>query len=67
MNVKELCNSGLLYPQIWENTTLFSHSEKQVVIGYNNHIEDLEFDDPTVIFNERVCGSQKKKKKKQKR
>jgi len=51
MNVKELCSSGLLYPKIWENYTLFSAIETPVVVGYNNDLEDLEFDDPSKIFN----------------
>jgi len=54
MDVKELCNSRLFYPQIWSNYTLFSHIEYPVVVAYNNEIEDLEFEDPSMIFNPKL-------------
>ena len=50
MNVKELCNSSLLYPPIWDNQTLFSPIEDKVIVPYNNHLDDLYFDDPIKIF-----------------
>ena len=54
IDVKELCNSGLFYPQIWKNYTLFSQIETPVVVPYNNDIEDLEFEDPCMIFDAKV-------------
>ena len=52
MDVKELVNSELFYPTIWEKYSLFSPVEKVVTIPYNGEIEDLEFSDPNIIFNE---------------
>ena len=59
MDVKELCSSGLFYPKIWESYTLFSAIETPVVVGYNNELEDLEFDDPSKIFNAKLDSKYK--------
>lgn len=52
MDVKELVNSPLFYAPIWTRYSLFSPNENPVIIGYNNDLEDLEFEDPNLIF----CG-----------
>jgi len=41
MNVKELCRSELLYPQIWKKYNFFSAIETPVVVAYNYEYEDL--------------------------
>ena len=51
MDVKELVNSELFYPTIWDKYSLFSPIEKAVTIPYNGEIEDLEFADPNIIFS----------------
>ena len=51
MDVKELVNSELFYPTIWDKHSLFSPIEKAVTIPYNGEIEDLEFADPNIIFS----------------
>ena len=63
MNVRELCSSGLLFPQIWENVTFFSNIDKKVVVGYNNHLEDLLFDHPSNVFNDKTNVTNGSKKK----
>jgi len=54
MDVIELLNSSILFPQIWEKYTLFSEVDERVVIAYNNALEDLEFEDPNTIFDKHV-------------
>ena len=51
MDVKELCRSTLFYPKIWENYSFFSAIDTPVVIAYDQEIDDLYYDDPTMIFN----------------
>ena len=54
MNVIELINSNILFPEIWEKYTLFSEINHTVVVAYNNDLEDLEFEDPSTIFDKDV-------------
>jgi hypothetical protein len=56
MDVKELVNSELFYPTIWDKYSLFSPIEQAVIIPYNGEIEDLEFADPNIIFIEKKEG-----------
>ena len=50
MDVKELVNSQLLYPSIWTKLSLFSTNQKSIAIPYNGDVEDLEFEDPNLLF-----------------
>lgn len=52
MDVKDLVNSELFYPEIWSKYSLFSPIEEAVIIPYPGDIEDLEFADPNIIFAE---------------
>ena len=51
MDVKELVNSELFYPQIWQNLTLFSPCEDMVIIPHSGELDDLEFQDPNLLFS----------------
>lgn len=52
MDVKELINSPLFYPEIWTKYTLFSDQQKPTIRPYNNDLADLEYEDPREIFKE---------------
>ena len=52
MDVKDLVNSELFYPEIWSKYSLFSPIEQAVIIPYLGDIEDLEFADPNIVFSE---------------
>ena len=54
IDVTELCSSGLFYPEIWKNYTLFSSIETPVTLGYNNELDDLEFEDPVKLFDSTI-------------
>ena len=51
LDVKDLVNSNLLYPPIWQNQSFFSQTQDIVIKPYNNDVEDLEFENPNIIFN----------------
>ena len=51
MDIKDLVQSSLFYPEIWQNESNFSQVEKPVILPYNGEIDDLEFEDPTKLFN----------------
>jgi len=40
----------MFYASIWKKHTLFSESSKPVLIPYNNDIEDIEYENPKVLF-----------------
>lgn len=50
MDVKELVSSQLFYATIWEDLSLFSSVSEPVIIPYNDQVEDLDFEDPNVLF-----------------
>ena len=52
MDVKELVNSSLFFVPIWTQYSVFSPNQEPLIVPYNNDIDDLEFDDPNVIFFE---------------
>lgn len=52
MDVKDLVNSELFYPEIWTKYSLFSPIEEPVIIPYAGDIEDLEFADPNIVFSD---------------
>lgn len=56
MNVIDLINSNILFPEIWEEYTLFSEVDSTVMVAYNNYLEDLAFEDPAryVVLQEWV-------------
>ena len=54
MDVIELLNSNILFPRIWKKYTLFSENDQNVVLAYNNALEDLEFEDPNKIFDKDI-------------
>jgi len=64
MDVKELVNSHLFYCSLWPNKSLFSSSKAKVVLPYNGDIEDLEIEDPNLLF--RTDDQPERKSKKQK-
>ena len=51
MDVQELVNSKLLYPQIWQDYTFFSHIKDPVMVAYNKELQDLQYEDPNKIFD----------------
>lgn len=51
MDVKDLVNSNLFYPKVWERYTIFSDQKELTIVPYNNDLEDLEFDDPDKVFS----------------
>ena len=50
MNVKELVNSELFYVPTWAHLSLFSSSDETEFVGYNEDLEELEFEDPNELF-----------------
>lgn len=50
MDIKDLVQSSLFYPQIWQDVSIFSHIGKPVIIPYNKEIDDLEFEMPELLF-----------------
>jgi len=62
MDVKELINSPLFYPEIWTKYTLFSDEQKPTIMPYNSDLADLEYEDPREIFKE---GTEKEREKKE--
>ena len=52
MDVKQLVNSQLLYPEILMRHSLFSDIEEALVFAYNGELEDLEHIDLSKIFTE---------------
>ena len=50
MEVKELINSELFYPAIWQNHLVFSPEKDPVTIPYNNDLVDLEMECPNTMF-----------------
>lgn len=51
MDVKELVNSELFYPQIWQNKIIFSKNQETVYAPFNGDLEDLEFESPDCLFS----------------
>jgi len=51
MDIKELVNSDLLFPPVWTKYTLFSEMQESSVCIYNNELEDLEYEDPFMLFD----------------
>ena len=49
MDIRELVNSQLFFPLIWQKYTLFATTKDSIILPYNNDIEDLEFEDPNLI------------------
>jgi hypothetical protein len=52
MDVKELVSSELFFATIWKNLSLFSSVSEPVIIAYNDNVEDLDFEDPNLLFTE---------------
>jgi len=52
MDVKELVNSELFFPQIWQNKSVFSPMPDAKIVPYNGDLDDLEFKEPIFIFAE---------------
>lgn len=52
MDVKELVSSELFFATIWKNLSLFSSMSEPVIIPYNDNVEDLDFEDPNLLFTE---------------
>jgi hypothetical protein len=50
MDVKELVNSDLFYPEIWTKYTLFSSMQEPSIKPYFKELVDLDFEDPTSVF-----------------
>ena len=50
MDVKELVNSELFYVPVWTHLSLFSATDETEFLGYNEEIEELEFEDPNELF-----------------
>jgi hypothetical protein len=56
MDVKELVNSNLFYSTIWNKYIIFSQVSDIEIAIYNNSLQDLELDDPFMIFNKTEKG-----------
>ena len=52
MDVKELVNSELLFPQIWQGKSVFSAIQDARIVPYNGDLDDLEFKDPVYVFSD---------------
>jgi hypothetical protein len=52
MDVKELVQSTILYPILWNNQTIFSSDEDIKMIPYNNSMDELEFENPYELFSQ---------------
>lgn len=50
MDVKDLVNSELFFVPAWTHLSLFSSSDETKFVGYNEDIEELEFEDPNKLF-----------------
>ena len=50
MDIKDLVQSSLFYPELWQNESNFSQVEGPIILPYNGEVEDLEFEDPTKLF-----------------
>ena len=50
MDVKELVNSQIFYPTLWKRQSYFSPIKTPVVIPYNGEIDDLEYENPDILF-----------------
>lgn len=57
MDIKDLVQSSLFYPEIWQNESSFSQVEGPIILPYNGEIDDLEFEDPTKLFEDFLQGS----------
>ena len=51
LDVKELINSELFYPNIWREGVIFSQVKEPVIIPYNGSLADMEQEDPNFLFN----------------
>jgi hypothetical protein len=65
MDVKELMSSDLLYPPIWTNQTIFSENLNLSICTYNGTIDNLENEDPMILFGQKKEKINKKKDQKQ--
>ena len=54
MDIKELVNSDLLFPPVWTKYTLFSEMQEPAISIYNHELEDLEYEDPFILFDKNV-------------
>ena len=52
MDVKELVNSELFFPQIWQGKSVFSAIQDARIVPYNGDLDDLEFKDPGCVFSD---------------
>lgn len=52
LDVKELVNSNLIYPPIWNKQTIFSGNSNKLIRTFNNDLNSLEFEDPYEMFKE---------------
>ena len=52
MDVKDLVNSELFYVSIWKDVPVFSSTAALTIAPYDGEIEDIEFVDPDVLFQE---------------
>ena len=50
MDVKEICQSNVLYPQIWTKQIVYIPTDKTRTMPYNGTFEDLAFDTPFRLF-----------------
>ena len=53
IDVNELVNSNLMYPEIWQNKPMFSDIKELTIQAYNNSIEDLEHELPEKVFTKK--------------
>jgi len=51
MDVKDLVNSELFYVSAWKNQTVFSPNQKMIILPYTGEIEDIQFENPNILFN----------------
>ena len=51
MEIKDLVNSELFYASIWTEMSLFSPNENVQLLAYSGEVDELEFEDPNMLFN----------------
>jgi len=52
LDVKQLVDSELLYPPLWEDKTIFTEDGSPIIKAYYKSLEELEVDDPSNIFED---------------
>jgi len=51
MDVNELVNSQIFYPKIWVNYNFFADVKTPVIVPYNKELSELEYEDPSSLFD----------------